>query len=222
MSLEALSTELQQGILSYLDIISLLNIKHTSTIWRDRVTTALSKPNIILPARAKLLELYLELPHRPSYRPPDAIPPFLGAEYLSSLRAEIAQHAPTPHLTIPAEFEIWILEWPHIAPVGFTSFAEDYGYGNEGGIGCVDPKTILAHASPEEDAPIVGMFLSSHGCQDWSVLFFEAGRESDSTVWKGDVCEMEQALNKWDEDKCFANSWVDWLRGELTMENNRW
>jgi hypothetical protein len=62
MSLGVLSTELQHVILGYLDFISLLNIKHTSTIWTDRVNTALSKTNIILPARAKLLELYLELP----------------------------------------------------------------------------------------------------------------------------------------------------------------
>jgi hypothetical protein len=120
MSLEALSTELQRGILGYLGFISLLNIKHISTIWRDRVNTALSKTNLILPARAKFLELYPELPRRPSYRPPNDIEPFLGEEYLSKLRAEIAQHAPNPNLGITAEFELWILEWPHIIDLGFT------------------------------------------------------------------------------------------------------
>jgi hypothetical protein len=213
MSLEALSTELQQGILGYLDIISLLNIKHTSKIWRDRVNNALSKTNIILPARARLLELYLELPHRPSI-PPYDIEPFLGEEYLSNLRAVIAQHAPNPHLGIPLEFELWILEWPHAAPGGFTFIAKDCGYGEDGGIGCTDPNRMLLTFRAKEDTPMVGIFVSSHGCQDYSILFFDAGKESDGVVWQGDICEMEE-IDDWDADEILADSWVDWLRMEL-------
>jgi hypothetical protein len=247
MSLGALSTELQQGILGYLDFISLLNIKYTSTIWRDRVNTALSKTNIILPARAKLLELYLELPRHPSCRPPDDIEPFLGEEYLSKLRAEIAQQAPNANVGIPAEFELWILEWPHIAELGFTWFAENYGYGeDDGGIGCSNPKRMLvALSSTDEYASEVGIFVRGHGCQDYSILFFEEGKESGGVVWKGDICQLLEEAHEEEEDEEEDDdeeeeeddeeevdvekvdvdevSWVDWLRIELNGTNNiRW
>jgi hypothetical protein len=62
-----------------------------------------------------------------------------------------------------------------------------------------------------EDAPMVGIYLCNHGCQDWSIYLLKAERQSDSVVWKGDIDDWDDI----DEDENLAGSWVDWLRGFL-------
>lgn len=219
MSLEALSTELQQNILGYLDFISLLNTRNASTTWRDRVNTSLSKANIILPARAKLLELYLELHLYPSLLYPSDEEPFSGEEYISTLRSQIATCAPKSNLCIPAEFEHWILEWPQCAPLSFAWFVETYGY-DDGSLGSKDARTRLSYASCDEDAEPVGIYVGYHGCTIYSTLFFEEGKESDGVVWTGDICEMEET-ESWDVDEHTAGSWTGYLRREIDMRKNR-
>jgi hypothetical protein len=211
MSLKALSTEIQQSTLGYLDFISLLNIRNTNTIWRDLVSASLSKPNIILPTRVKLLELYLELHQYPSLLPsPDDIDPeeeiFSGTEYLSNLSAQITQYAPNANFRIPAEFEHWILEWPSCAPLSFTYFAEleeDYG---ERFLSSNDAGERLSWSSASEEMDLAGLYVRYHGCTVYTTLFFEAGKERDGMVWSGDICEMEEG-EEWDEDENLAGCW---------------
>lgn len=228
MSLEALSTELQQNILGYLDFISLLKTRNTSTTWRDRVNVALSKPNIILPARAKLLQLYLDLNQHPSIFKTavdeDEVPgdPISSEEYLSGLRAHIAQYAPKLNLRIPAEFECWMLEWPPWAPLSFAWYRWNYGYEWDCGLGCLEPKR-LAYASMEEDADVVGLLIGNHGCQTWTILFFGAGKENDGMVWMGEYDELDE-VEDWDvdEDEYLAASWTDWLRNDEGLGGYKW
>jgi hypothetical protein len=80
---------------------------------------------------------------------------------------------------------------------------------------------MLSYLSADENAPVVGIYVRNHGCQDYSVLFFEAGKESDGVVWKGDICEMEEEVDEWDVDEHLAASWVGWLRMELKISNGR-
>ena len=114
------------------------------------------------------------------------------------------------------------------------------GIGGIGGIGCTDPNRILFTSGAKEDGPMVGIFLDSHGCQDYSILFFGAGKESGGVVWKGDICSLieededededeeeeeeedEEEVDGWNADEI---SWVDWLRMELreyVFRNGSW
>jgi hypothetical protein len=222
MSLEALSTELQQSILGYLDFISLLNIRNTNTNWRDLVNVSLSKPDIILPARIKLLNLYLELHQYPLLLPSsdDIDPgeePFSGTEYISTLSAQIAQYAPNANLRIPAEFEHWVLEWPSRAPLSFSYFAELEEDNGEKFLSSNDAVKRLSwpvQSSAEVDEDLAGLYVQYHGCTIYTTLFFEGEKERDGMVWTGDICEMGE-VEEWDEDENLAGCWTKWLRWEL-------
>ncbi|KAN0095376.1 hypothetical protein V8E51_016087 [Hyaloscypha variabilis] len=226
MFTQKLPPEIQQAIVGYLDFISLLKLRDTNTAFRDLVNTSLSKPGIILPARAELLELYLEVQRRPSYRTYeydlDDEEPFCGEEYLSTIRAQISLSA--PDLRIPAAFECWVLEWPQNEALGWFWLSQLGVMDNllplEKGMG-------LLHDSLEADATVVGLFVDSHGCQDYTILFLEGLGERSGKVWKGDICQMieiedeeeeeddsEEEEGDWEEEEGdnMAESWTEWLR----------
>jgi len=123
MCLEKLSPELKQIVIGFLDFITLLNLRNTSKTWRDTVNLALSQTGVIHSARVKLLHLYLDLSNYPSFLTSREhilphLKPFSRNQYLERLRTEISKHSSSAR--IPDEFELWILEWPENAVIGWT------------------------------------------------------------------------------------------------------
>ncbi len=68
----------------------------------------------------------------------------------------------------------------------------------------------LLHDSPEADATVVGLFVDSHGCQDYTILFLEWLGERSGKVWKGDICQMAKIEEE--EGDNMVESWTEWLR----------
>jgi hypothetical protein len=123
MPLELLSTELKQIIIGFLDILGLKSLRNTNKTLRDLVDSSLAQSNIILPARAKLLRLYLELHLYPSFiaSRKHIVPhltPFSRTQYLEDLQRQILNH--NPKARVPEEFAIWILEWPDNAVISWA------------------------------------------------------------------------------------------------------
>jgi len=69
----------------------------------------------------------------------------------------------------------------------------------------------LLHADVDSEE-VVGLFISSHGCQYYTALFFEGLGERSGKVWRGDICEIGE-IEDWEEEgKHMADSWTEWLR----------
>ena len=234
MSLERLATELKQAIIGFLDLMSLVNVRNTNKNLHHLVNDALTQPSIIHTARANLLRLYLDLHRYPSFHEsrkhilPHLIP-FSRQQYLNKFKTEISKHCPKAQ--IPEEYELWIKEWPEKAVIGWAwpglDSIFDIAAGKRGenrhwwrtyGGNMLHCSTneltfdTLLFGSKDE---VEGIFVQSHGCTLYSVLYFNCGSLRDGTVWSGgDICGIEE-VDDWQGSPYVEKSWVGWLRREL-------
>jgi hypothetical protein len=151
MSLETLSTELKQLILGFLDLVSLINIRNTNRALRDIVNDTLTQSGVIRPARAKLLQLYLQLHLYPSFRASRRligphIKRFSRSQYLEQLQSQISAHSPKAR--IPEEFALWVTEWPENAVIGWAWPALDPDF--DSATGKRGETTRLRHYRPRQ------------------------------------------------------------------------
>lgn len=123
MSILKLSTELKFIIIGYLELQSLINLRQTCRILRDIIDDASKLEKVLLPARAKLLSLFLDLHKYESFVESrkhvwKSLNLFDRKSFLSDLATKL--QAAGNERRIPPEFETWILEWPERAVIGWV------------------------------------------------------------------------------------------------------
>jgi len=246
MCLETLSLELKHIVIGFLDFITLLNLRNTSKAWRDTVNLALSQTGVIHSARAKLLRLYLDLPNYPSFLAAREyilphLKPFSRNQYLENLRTEISKHSSSAR--IPDEFELWILEWPENAVIGWAWPGLDGSFNMQAG---KRGKKLLFRSRNHQDNQ--AHWWRVHGANTLSVLeepdlgsgygrlFLSMEEELLGLPVAFHGCQYYTILlfghmkigreMVWSGDICemeemiecgkyFEGTWVEWLRAEL-------
>ncbi|KAF9641575.1 putative f-box domain cyclin-like protein [Lasiodiplodia theobromae] len=113
MSIDILPAELQLEIASYLQLRELILLRNASKHWQALINNNLS---FIRRARQELHRLWDDTIHSPYFLPSrarvlPALRPFDRIQYLHSLSCG---------LPLPEEFELWVLEWPAKAVIGWT------------------------------------------------------------------------------------------------------
>lgn len=113
MSIDVLPTELQLEIASYLQLRELILLRNASRHWQTLINNNLS---FIRRTRQELLRLWDDAIRSPYFLPSrsrvlPALRPFDRIQYLHSLFYG---------QPLPEEFELWVLEWPAKAVIGWT------------------------------------------------------------------------------------------------------
>ena len=221
MSLSTLPVEIKLRILGFLDFVSLHRIRNTNRAWQNIVNDSLTRPNIICPARVKLLRLYLDLHLYPSFRASRKnVMPYLEQfsreKYLENLQSEISKLCPKAR--IPEEFALWIMEWPENAIIDrvWPGVEDNYDYF----------AAVLSgpEQSDDDDEPlgnddlnpdIVGLIVEDHGCNIYTILFVDRDTAQDGMIWlECDWAYMHSAVN-WQEFVDLEGSWIEWLHEKL-------
>jgi hypothetical protein len=125
MSIFKLSTELKSMVISLLDLQSLINLRQTCSTWKRVIDDASKLDNVLQPARAKLLRLYLDLRTYESFRASrkviwEDLKSFDRQKWLDGFAADMNRESPDRNLVLPEEFATWILEWPERAVIGWV------------------------------------------------------------------------------------------------------
>ncbi|KAK0618661.1 hypothetical protein DIS24_g11644 [Lasiodiplodia hormozganensis] len=112
MSLEALPPELKMNIASHLQLRELILLRNASRCWQTLINNNLS---LIPRSRRKLLGLWDDTLRSPYFLPSRHsvtadLYDFDRRQYLASI-----SHG----LPLPEEFEVWVLEWPAKAVIGW-------------------------------------------------------------------------------------------------------
>ncbi|KAF9634840.1 putative f-box domain cyclin-like protein [Lasiodiplodia theobromae] len=113
MSLEALPPELKMKIASHLQLRDLILLRSTSKRWQTVINNNLS---FIRRARRDLLRLWDDTVRSPYFLPTRRLVSvnqydFDRRQYLAKISCG---------LPLPEEFELWVLEWPAKAVIGWT------------------------------------------------------------------------------------------------------